>query len=89
MPYNPYDSLNTIEYIGPRPQKPKKNFFGGWVILVISVAMALFFGRPLLASLKSEQVIGTQAAADSIIEELSESKTTRSCATYGGDACGE
>ena len=72
MPYNPYDSLNTIEYIGPRPQKPKKNFFGGWVILVISVAMALFFGRPLLASLKSEQVIGTQAAADSIIEELSE-----------------
>jgi uncharacterized protein YijF (DUF1287 family) len=75
MSYNPYGSLNTIEYIGPRPQKPKKNFFGGWVILVISVAMALVFGRPLLASLKSEQVTGTQAAADSIMEELSENAT--------------
>ena len=75
MPYNPYDCLNTIEYIGPRPQKPKKNFFGGWVILVISVIMALVFGRPLLASLKSEQVAGTQAAADTMIEELSENAT--------------
>jgi uncharacterized protein YijF (DUF1287 family) len=72
MSHNPYGSLNTIEYIGPRPQKPKKNFFGGWVILVISVAMALVFGRPLLASLKSEQVVGTQAAADQMIEELGE-----------------
>lgn len=72
MSHNPYGSLNTIEYIGPRPQKPKKNFFGGWVILVIAVAMALVFGRPLLASLKSEQVVGTQAAADQMIEELGE-----------------
>ena len=71
---NPYDSLSTIEYIGPRPQKPKKNFFGGWVILLIALRMALFFGRPLLASLRSEQVVGTDAAADRMIQELQESK---------------
>ena len=36
---------NAIEYIGPRPQKPKKtNFFGGWVIVVIALAAAAFFG---------------------------------------------
>lgn len=70
MSYNSYGSLNTIEYIGPRPQKPKKNFFGGWVILVIAVGMALIFGRPLLASLKSEQVTASAAAADVTIEEL-------------------
>jgi uncharacterized protein len=74
MPRTPYGSLKTIEYIGPRPQKPKKNFFGGWVILLIAVGMALFFGRPLLASLRSEQVVGTEAAADQVIEELRESK---------------
>jgi uncharacterized protein YijF (DUF1287 family) len=73
MPHNPYGSLNTIEYIGARPQKAKRNFFGGWVILVIALVMALMFGRPLLASLKSEQVTGTEAAADEIIQRLNES----------------
>ncbi len=73
MSRNTFGSLKTIEYIGPRPQKPKKNFFGGWVILVIALAMASLFGRPLLASLRSEQVVGTEAAADLTIEELSES----------------
>ncbi|MEY3895092.1 MAG: hypothetical protein RLZZ214_611, partial [Verrucomicrobiota bacterium] len=38
---------STIEYIGPRPQKPKRrNFFGGWVIIVIALGMAFWFGRP-------------------------------------------
>lgn len=68
-----YGTLKTIEYIGPRPQKPKKNFFGGWVILVIAVGMAVMFGRPLLASLRSEQVVGNEAAAERVIEELGES----------------
>ena len=71
-----YGTLKTIEYIGPRPQKPKKNFFGGWVILVIAVGMAVMFGRPLLASLRSEQVVGTEAAADRVIEDLSDSHTS-------------
>lgn len=73
MSRNTYGTLKTIEYIGPRPQKPKKNFFGGWVILLIAVGMGMFFGRPLLASLRSEQVVGTEAAADRMIDELSES----------------
>jgi uncharacterized protein len=74
MPRDTYGTLKTIEYIGPRPQKPKKNFFGGWVILLIAVGMGMFFGRPLLASLRSEQVVGTEAAANRMIDELSESK---------------
>lgn len=69
-----YGTLKTIEYIGPRPQKPKKNFFGGWVILVIAVGMAVMFGRPLLASLQSEQVVGTEAAADRVMDDLSDSQ---------------
>lgn len=75
MSRNTYGNLKTIEYIGPRPQKPKKNFFGGWVILLIAVGMGMFFGRPLLASLRSEQVVGTEAAADLTIDELSDSKS--------------
>ena len=74
MPRNAYGSLKTIEYIGPRPQKPKKNFFGGWVILFIAVSMGLFFGRPLLASLRSEQVVGSDAAAQRLIDEMKVSK---------------
>jgi uncharacterized protein YijF (DUF1287 family) len=47
---------DTIEYIGPRPQKPKRrNFFGGWVILVIAVGIATWFGRPLVPFLKAAQ----------------------------------
>lgn len=40
---------SPIEYIGPRPQKPKKpNFFGGWVIVAIALAGVFFFARPLV-----------------------------------------
>lgn len=47
---------STIEYIGPRPQKPKRrNFFGGWVIVVIAVGIATWFGRPLVPFLKAAQ----------------------------------
>lgn len=42
---------NTIEYIGPRPQKPKRpNIFGGWVILAIAGGIAFWFGKPLVQS---------------------------------------
>ncbi len=73
MSRNPYGNLSTIEYIGARPQKPKKNFFGGWVILVIAAAMALIFGRPLLSSVKAEQVTASVEAADEIIASLNRS----------------
>ena len=53
---------DTIEYIGPRPQKPKRqNFFGGWVILLIAGAIAFWFGRPLLPFLRAA---GTGATAE-------------------------
>lgn len=45
---------STIEYIGPRPQKPKRgNFFGGWVIAVIAVGIVCWFGWPLVPPLKA------------------------------------
>ena len=53
---------HTIEYIGPRPQKPKRqNFFGGWVILVIAAAIAFWFGRPLVPFLRAAGASPEQA----------------------------
>ena len=56
---------STIEYIGPRPQKPKRSpFFGGWVIVVIAVGVASWFGRPLVPFLKAAQEgVSTEQAA--------------------------
>jgi uncharacterized protein len=55
---------STIEYIGPRPQKPKRpHFFGGWVIVVIAVGLASWFGRPLVPFLRAtQQGVSTQHA---------------------------
>ena len=65
---------STIEYIGPRPQKPKRrNFFGGWVIGVIALGMAYWFGYPLADFLKAaQQGVSTEHAA-SLIGSLSQS----------------
>lgn len=42
---------NAIEYIGPRPRKPKKpNFFGGWVIVLIAIAAGIYFTKPWIGS---------------------------------------
>jgi uncharacterized protein len=65
---------STIEYIGPRPQKPKRrNFFGGWVIIVISVGMGFWFGKPLLPSLKAAQSGPSLEQADLLASSLSSS----------------
>lgn len=48
----------TIEYIGPRPEKkPAKRSggFGGWVIIVLAVAVGAWFGKPLVPYLKATQ----------------------------------
>lgn len=65
---------STIEYIGPRPQRPKKpHFFGGWVIVVIAVGIACWFGRPLVPFLKAAQEgVSTEQAA-MLISVLGES----------------
>lgn len=51
------DFYSTIEYIGPRPQKPKRPaMFGGWVIVVIAIGVGCWFGAPLMPFLKAAQV---------------------------------
>ncbi len=65
---------NTIEYIGPRPQKSKrKNFFGGWVIIVIAVGIGFWFGRPLIPFLKATNVEPSMEQADLLISSLKSS----------------
>ncbi len=67
---------NTIEYIGPRPQKSKKsNFFGGWVIIVIALGIGFWFGRPLIPFLKATQVGASTEQADLLISSLKDSKS--------------
>ena len=62
---------DTIEYIGPRPQKPKRpNFFGGWVILVITAAIAFWFGRPLLPFLSAANTRASEEQTHLVVAEL-------------------
>lgn len=70
---------STIEYIGPRPQKPKRpNFFGGWVIVVIAVGIGFWFGRPLVPFLKATQEGVSIEQAELLIASLEESKESGS-----------
>lgn len=65
---------STIEYIGPRPQKPKRpHFFGGWVILVIAVGIGCWFGRPLVPFLKATQEGVSTEQAEILISSLESS----------------
>lgn len=62
---------NAIEYIGPRPQKPKKtNFFGGWVIVAIAVGAGVFFGKPLVGGLWAADKEPTNAQVEMIVGQL-------------------
>lgn len=62
---------STIEYIGPRPQKPKRpNFFGGWVILAIALGIATWFGKPLVPFLKATQQVASIQHAEVLISML-------------------
>lgn len=75
MPRSRSGFHTTIEYIGPRPQKPKRrNFFGGWVIIVIALGMGFWFGRPLIPFLKATQAGVSMEQADLLISSLKESK---------------
>lgn len=71
MPRNKRGFYDTIEYIGPRPQKPKRpNFFGGWVILVIAVGISFWFGRPLLPFLSAANTAQSEEQAQLVVAEL-------------------
>lgn len=65
----------TIEYIGPRPRKPKKeNFFGGWVIVAITVGAAIFFGKPLISGALASNKGPSSAQTELLVKELSASE---------------
>jgi len=75
MPRSRSGFYSTIEYIGPRPQKPKRpNFFGGWVIVAIAVGMGFWFGKPLIPFLKAAQVGASTEQAVIQIASLEQSK---------------
>ncbi|MFD2257718.1 DUF1287 domain-containing protein [Luteolibacter algae] len=62
---------NAIEYIGPRPQKPKKpNFFGGWVIVAMTLGAGFFFAKPWIGSLMAAQNGPTSEQVELVIREL-------------------
>lgn len=67
---------DAIEYIGPRPQKPKKrNFFGGWVILVIALGIGTWFLRPLIPMLRAADRAGSVEQAAMLISSLKNTDT--------------
>lgn len=82
---------HTIEYIGPRPQKPKRShFFGGWVIVVIAVGMACWFGRPLVPFLKATQEGASMEQVALLVSSLEQSsefdhKLAAAALTHSGD----
>lgn len=83
---------STIEYIGPRPQKPKRpHFFGGWVIVVIAAGIACWFGRPLVPFLKAAQEGPSMEQASLLISSLEESsgfggKLAAAALVHSGDS---
>ncbi|MFT3992279.1 MAG: DUF1287 domain-containing protein [Luteolibacter sp.] len=71
---------DTIEYIGPRPQKKKRpnNIFGGWVIVLIAVGLGFWFGQPIYSAMVSERVTASPEEADQLISSLNHSATSGS-----------
>ena len=62
---------NAIEYIGPRPRKPKKpNFFGGWVIVAITLAAGVFFVKPWIGNVLAAQKGPSDAQTELIANGL-------------------
>ncbi len=67
---------NAIEYIGPRPQRPKKpHFFGGWVIVAFALAAVVYFVKPMVSSVLAAQKAPADAQSDMIINELESTGT--------------
>lgn len=76
MPRKRTNYYETIEYIGPRPQKKPartRGGFGGWVIVVLAVGVVSWFGRPLLPFLKATQERVSTEQVALLMTELSES----------------
>jgi hypothetical protein len=74
-PRHQFNFLETIEYIGPRPQKPRRapSFIGGWTLLLIAGTIAFYFGRPLVPFLRAHQESASVERADQLIAWLAPS----------------
>jgi len=70
----PTGFYDAVEYIGPRPQKPRKkhHFFGGWVILLIAVGAAWIFGKQLLPTVRAAENGASMENLDRTIVRLKE-----------------
>ena len=65
--------LNTIEYIGAAPKKPKKaNPLGGWLMIVLALVIGGFIVRPLLPFLTAQQDLTTGDNLSEAITDLEE-----------------
>ena len=76
MPRKRTGYYETIEYIGPRPQKkPPRNRsgFGGWVIVILALGVTFWFGRPLVPFLKATQERVSTEQVALLMSELAES----------------
>ncbi len=76
MPRKRTGYYETIEYIGPRPQKKQarnRGGFGGWVIVVLAIGVASWFAHPLVPFLKATQERVSTEQVALLISELSES----------------
>ncbi len=63
--------LNTIEYIGAAPKKPKKsNPLGGWLMILLAVAIGSFFVRPLIPFLTAQQDLTSGSNLENAISSM-------------------
>lgn len=76
MPRKRSNYYETIEYIGPRPQKkPARNRggLGGWVIVILAIGVSAWFARPLVPFLKATQERVSTEQVALLMTELAES----------------
>ncbi len=67
---------NAIEYIGPRPQRPKKtNFFGGWVIMAITFVLSAYFVKPWIGNLLAAQNGPSKKENQQVVQQLESSQS--------------
>lgn len=65
---------NAIEYVGPRPQKPKKpSMMGGWFIVAIAIGSSIFFGKTFIDDALAADKEPTSAQTELVISELEQS----------------
>ena len=73
-------NLQPVEFIGkshrrPGPKRRKgPSFFGGWFLLILTLAIGFFFLRPIIPYLKSQQDRASAANRTKAIEQLRSSE---------------